>query len=47
MITGDVTPSYAHTECRVLKISELTRLVTSQLVLIGAKENTVNLACVC
>jgi len=35
------------TPYRVLKISELTRLVASQLVLIGAEESTVNLACVC
>jgi len=35
------------TPYRVLKISELTRLVASQLVLIGAKGSAVNLALVC
>ena len=35
------------TPYRVLKISELTRLVASQFVLIGAKGSAVNLACVC
>jgi len=35
------------TPYRVLKISELTRLVASQLVLIGAQGSAVNLACVC
>jgi len=32
---------------RVLKINELTRLITSQLVLIGSRKSAVNLACAC
>ena len=32
---------------RVLKINELTRLITSQLVLIGSQRSAVNLACAC
>lgn len=35
------------TPYHVLKISELTRLVASQLALIGAEGSAVNLACVC
>ena len=35
------------TPYRVLKISELTRLIAGQLVLIGAGKSAVNLACVC
>ena len=40
-MTHDSTPY------RVLKISELTRLIASQLVLIGAEKSAVNLACAC
>jgi len=32
---------------RVLKINELTRLITSQLVLISSRKSAVNLACAC
>jgi len=32
---------------RVLKINESTRLITSQLVLIGSRKSAVNLACAC
>ena len=35
------------TPYRVLKISELARLIASQLVLIGAENSAVNLACAC
>ena len=35
------------TPYHVLNISELTRLIASQLVLIGAEKSAVNLACAC
>ena len=35
------------TPYRVLKINELTRLIASQLVLVGAENSAVNLACAC
>ena len=35
------------TPYRVLKISELTRLIARQLVLIGAENSAVSLACAC
>ena len=35
------------TPYRVLKISELTRLIASHLVLIDAKDSAVSLACAC
>jgi len=35
------------TPYRVLKISELTRLIASQFVLIDARKSAVNLACAC
>ena len=39
--------SHDSTPYHVLNISELTRLIASQLVLIGAEKSAVNLACAC
>jgi len=41
------TMTYDNTLYRILKISELTRLIASQLVFIGAEKSAVNLACAC
>ena len=40
-MVDDSTPN------RVLKISELTRLIASKLVLVHSRESAVNLACAC
>ena len=47
LVSIQVTMTHDSTPHRVLKISELTRHIASQLVLIDSRRSAVNLACAC